>query len=49
MIDRVRASRVVERHPTLAYVAMAAPEAKDQIVSGIWPNDHWMSASGVVM
>jgi len=49
VIDRVRTSRVVERHPTLAYVTMAAPEAKDQIVSGIWPNDHWMSASGVVI
>jgi Dolichyl-phosphate-mannose-protein mannosyltransferase len=49
VIDRVRASRVVERHPTLSYVDMKAPEAKDQIVSGIWPDDHWMTASGVVM
>lgn len=47
MIDRVRTSRVVERHPTLWYVDMKAPEAKDQIVGGIWPDDHWMSASGV--
>jgi hypothetical protein len=49
VIDRVRTSRVVERHPTLSYVDMKAPEAKDQIVSGIWPNDHWMSSSGVVI
>jgi len=49
VIDRVRTSRVVERHPTLEYVSMTAPEARDQIVSGIWPDDHWMSASGVMM
>jgi hypothetical protein len=49
VIDRVRTSRVVERHPTLSYVDMKAPEAKDQIVSGIWPDDHWISASGVVI
>jgi hypothetical protein len=49
VIDRVRTSRVVERHPALEYVTMTAPEARDQIVSGIWPDDHWMSASGVVM
>ncbi|HEX3744136.1 MAG TPA: glycosyltransferase family 39 protein [Bryobacteraceae bacterium] len=49
VIDRVHTSRVVERHPTLSYVDMKAPEAKDQIVSGIWPNDHWMSSSGVVI
>jgi hypothetical protein len=49
VIDRLRAGLVVERHPTLEYVDMKAPEAKDQIVSGIWPDDHWMSASGVVM
>jgi len=49
LIDRVRTSRVVERHPTLSYLDLKAPGAKDQIVSGIWPNDHWMSASGVVI
>jgi len=49
VIDRVRTSRVVERHPTLTYVDLKAPEAKEQIVSGIWPDDHWMSASGVVI
>jgi hypothetical protein len=49
VIDRVRTSRVVERHPTLSYVDLKAPEAKEQIVSGVWPDDHWMTASGVVM
>jgi hypothetical protein len=49
VIDRVRTSRVVERHPTLSYIEMTAPGAKDQIVSGIWPDDHWMGASGVVI
>jgi len=49
VIDRVRTSRVVERHPALSYVDLKAPGAKDQIVSGIWFNDHWMSASGVVI
>ena len=38
VIDRVRASRVGERHATSnSYIDMKAPEAKDQIVSGIWP------------
>jgi hypothetical protein len=49
VIDRVRTSRVVERHPTLSYVDMKAPEAKEQLVSGIWPDDRWMSASGVAI
>jgi hypothetical protein len=49
VIDRVRADRVVERHPTLSYLAMNAAEARDQVVSGIWPDDHWMSGSGVVV
>ena len=49
VIDRVRTNRVVERHPTLTYVDMKAPEAKAQLVSGIWPDDHWMSSSGVVI
>jgi hypothetical protein len=49
VIDRIHTVRVVERHPALPYVDMNEPGAKDQIVSGIWPNDHWMSASGVVI
>ena len=49
VIDRIHTVQVVERHPTLSYVDLKSPDAKDQIVSGIWPNDHWMSASGVVI
>ena len=49
LLDRVRTSRVVERHPTLEYVDMKAPGVSDCIVSGIWPDDQWMSASAVVM
>jgi hypothetical protein len=49
VIDRVRTSRVVERHPAVEYITLGTPNAQDQIVSGIWPDDRWMSASGVVM
>jgi len=52
VIDRVRADRVVERHPTLCYFAMNAAEAADHIVSGIYDlennNFRWMSGSAVV-
>jgi hypothetical protein len=51
-IDRVRARQVAERHPTLAYLPMNAPEAADQIVSGIFSLEdnrfRWMSRSAVV-
>jgi hypothetical protein len=51
-IDRLRAVEVAERHPTLAYLPMNAPEAADQIVSGIYSlEDHrfrWMSRAAVV-
>jgi hypothetical protein len=51
-IDRVRAVEVAERHPTLAYLPLNAPEAADQIVSGIYSlEDHryrWMSRTAVV-
>jgi hypothetical protein len=46
VIDRVRVVRVVERHPALSYLPMDAPEAKDQIVSGIFSLEgkiRWMS------
>jgi hypothetical protein len=49
VIDRVETSRVVERHAAVEYVRMDAPEARDQIISGIWPDDHWMSDSGVMI
>jgi hypothetical protein len=51
-IDRVRAVEVAERHPTLAYLPMNAPEAADQIVAGIFALEdnrfRWMSRSAVV-
>jgi hypothetical protein len=52
VIDRVRTSRVVERHATLSYLPMNAAEAADHIVSGIYDlEDHqfrWMSRAAVV-
>ena len=50
--DRVRAELVIERHPTLPYLPMNAPEAAQQIVSGIYNLEdnryRWMSASAQV-
>jgi len=46
-IDRIRAAIVGERHITLEYLPMNAPEAAEQIVSGIYA-DRWMGKSGVV-
>jgi hypothetical protein len=42
-IDRVRAEVVTEREPALSYLPMNAPEASQQIVSGIYEleNDRW--------
>jgi hypothetical protein len=52
LIDRVRAVEVAERHPTLAYLPMNAPQAADQIVSGIFSLEdnrfRWMSRSAAV-
>jgi hypothetical protein len=46
-IDRIRAAIIGERHVTLEFLPMDAPEAGEQIVSGIYP-DHWMGKAGVV-
>ena len=48
-IDRVHADVVMDRHPGLQYVTLGRPEATEQIVSGIFPDDRWMSQSGVVV
>jgi hypothetical protein len=52
LIDRVRAREVAERHPTLSYLPMNAPEAADQIVGGIFALEdnrfRWMSRSATV-
>ena len=48
--DRPRRARMVmERHPTLEYLTIDSPEAAEQIVSGIFPNDRWMSQAGIVV
>jgi hypothetical protein len=48
-IDRVMARLVMERHATLEYLTISAPEAAEQVVSGIFPADRWMSQAGVVV
>jgi hypothetical protein len=51
-IDRVHVVKVVERHPTLEYLSMNAPEAGQQIVSGIYSLEdnryRWTSGNAVV-
>src|SRR5450755_50721 len=52
-IDIVRTAMVLDRHATLAYLPMNAPEASAQIVSGLYDLEggawRWMSASAVVL
>jgi hypothetical protein len=52
-IDRVHADVVVERRPTLEFVPMGAPEAVQQIVSGIYKLEEgrwrWMSGRAVLL
>jgi hypothetical protein len=52
-IDRVRADLVVERQPTLEYLPMNAPQAAEQIVSGVYELEdgrwRWMSGRAVVL
>jgi hypothetical protein len=38
----------MERHATQEYLTISAPEAAEQIVSGIYP-DRWMSQAGIVI
>ncbi|MGA7236062.1 MAG: hypothetical protein WBY44_10305 [Bryobacteraceae bacterium] len=47
LIDRVTASVIGERHVTLEFLPIDAPEAREQIVSGIYP-DHWMTGTAIV-
>jgi hypothetical protein len=52
VIDRVRAELVVERRPTLEYLRMNAPEAPQQIVSGLHDLEgswRWTAASAIVV
>jgi hypothetical protein len=48
-IDRVMARLVMERHATQEYLTISSPEAAEQVVSGIFPADRWMSQAGVVV
>ncbi|HWB97368.1 MAG TPA: hypothetical protein VG672_11710 [Bryobacteraceae bacterium] len=52
-IDQVRAEMVSERHPTLTDLPMNAPEAPEQIVSGIYSLEgaswRWMAGRAVVV
>lgn len=48
VVDRVKAVQIGERHPTLEYLTMNAPNAADHIVNGVWP-DHWMGQSAVIV
>jgi len=47
-IDRLRADLLLERHPTLEYLSTDAPQAAEQIVSGIYP-DRWMGGTATVI
>ena len=53
VIDRVRADLVVERKPTLSSLPMNAPEAEQQIVSGVYQLEsgqwRWMSQTAVIL
>ena len=48
VVDRVKAMQVGERHPTLEYLTMDAPNAADHIVTGVFP-DHWTGSDAVVV
>ncbi len=52
-IDRVRAELVVERKPTLEYLPMNAPEAEQQLVSGVYALEgnrfRWTAGQAVIL
>ena len=52
-IDRVRAETVVERKPSLSVLPMNAPEAEQQIVSGVYGLENgqwrWMSRRALLL
>jgi hypothetical protein len=52
-IDQVRAEMVVDRKPTLSNLPMNAPEAGQQIVSGVYQLENgqwrWMSQTAVIL
>jgi hypothetical protein len=48
VIDRLQADVIGELHATREYVTLSAPEAAEQIVSGVYP-DRWMGRSATVV
>jgi hypothetical protein len=52
-IDQLRAEQVIERKPTLSDLPMNAPQAEQQIVSGVYQLENgqsrWMSQTAVVL
>ena len=46
VIDRVRADVVVERQPKLSYLPMNAPEAEQQLVSGVYALEGTLPLDG---
>jgi hypothetical protein len=51
-IDHVKVEAVLERRPTLSYLPMNAPEAKEQIVTGIYDLEgrwRWTSGKAVLL
>jgi len=49
VVDRVRVVEVGERHATREYLTVKDPGAAEQLISGVWPTDGWMSRSAVVL
>ena len=49
VVDRVRAVEVRERHASRDYLTVAGPGIAEQLISGVWPSDGWMSRSAVVL
>jgi hypothetical protein len=53
VIDQLRAELVVERKPTRSNLPLNAPEAEQQIVSGVYQLENgqwrWMSQTAVIM
>lgn len=51
-IDRLRAEVMVEREPALAYLPMSAPEAEQQLVSGVYSLEgafRWTAGQAVIL
>ena len=47
IVDNLSAAMIQERHPTLEYLTLKSPEARDQVVSGVF-SDGWMSKSAIL-